>query len=180
MTTSLLNSFKVDSPAHLQQLLGKDLNAVSVLYFRADWAEPCKTMDSVTHELAKRHKNVIFLSVRLLSPLLPHSTASNLPPYDPADRSRSFARHLRVVRGRRRPLLHPSPRTDLPSSALFSSTHTYLVYAHRATPSSPASQALSPPSSPPPSSRTPRSPPPSPPHLSSRLQRGLSTNRESK
>jgi hypothetical protein len=54
----------VTSPSHLQQLLQTDLQRVSVLYFRADWAEPCKTMDTVTSELAKRHESVLFLSVR--------------------------------------------------------------------------------------------------------------------
>ncbi|GAA5980786.1 hypothetical protein JCM11641_002651 [Rhodosporidiobolus odoratus] len=53
----------VDSPIHLQQLLSADLQRVSVLYFRADWAEPCKTMDGVCNELAKRWQSVLFLSI---------------------------------------------------------------------------------------------------------------------
>ncbi|GAA6028800.1 hypothetical protein JCM8097_007402 [Rhodosporidiobolus ruineniae] len=57
------NYHKVQSPSHLQQLLQTDLARVSVLYFRADWAEPCKTMDSVTAELAKRWESVLFLSI---------------------------------------------------------------------------------------------------------------------
>ncbi|GAA5889580.1 hypothetical protein JCM6882_007075 [Rhodosporidiobolus microsporus] len=57
------NYHKVDSPTHLQTLLSADLQRVSVLYFRADWAEPCKTMDSVTVELAKRWESVLFLSI---------------------------------------------------------------------------------------------------------------------
>ncbi|GAA5827376.1 hypothetical protein JCM11251_003786 [Rhodosporidiobolus azoricus] len=57
------NYHKVDSPTHLQTLLSADLQRVSVLYFRADWAEPCKTMDSVTTELAKRWESVLFLSI---------------------------------------------------------------------------------------------------------------------
>ncbi|GAA6059959.1 hypothetical protein JCM10212_001308 [Sporobolomyces blumeae] len=57
------NYTKVDSPEHFQRLLSQDLNRVSVLYFRADWAEPCKTMDSVTQELANRWDSVLFLSI---------------------------------------------------------------------------------------------------------------------
>lgn len=58
------NFVTVESPEHLQQVLSTDLNRVSVLYFRADWAEPCRQMDNVTSELAKRHQAVLFLSVR--------------------------------------------------------------------------------------------------------------------
>ncbi|TNY24292.1 putative glutaredoxin [Rhodotorula diobovata] len=57
------NYHRVESPAHLQELLSADLARVSVLYFRADWAEPCKTMDGVTQELAKRWDQVLFLSI---------------------------------------------------------------------------------------------------------------------
>ncbi|BGP17558.1 hypothetical protein JCM10213_004099 [Rhodosporidiobolus nylandii] len=59
----MTNYHKVESPAHLQQLLSADLQRVSVLYFRADWAEPCKTMDGVCTELAKRWDSVLFLSI---------------------------------------------------------------------------------------------------------------------
>lgn len=64
------NYHRVETPAHLQQLLAADLARVSVLYFRADWAEPCKTMDNVTTELATRWDQVLFLSVRPSSLLL--------------------------------------------------------------------------------------------------------------
>ncbi|KAK4055031.1 glutaredoxin [Microbotryomycetes sp. JL221] len=57
------NLHKVDSPEHLQQLLSQDLTRVSVLYFRADWAQPCQQMDTVNIELAKRWSNVLFLSI---------------------------------------------------------------------------------------------------------------------
>ncbi|BGP49357.1 glutaredoxin [Rhodotorula kratochvilovae] len=57
------NYHRVETPAHLQELLSADLARVSVLYFRADWAEPCKTMDGVTAELAKRWDGVLFLSI---------------------------------------------------------------------------------------------------------------------
>ena len=58
------NSTQVTSPEHLQALLSADLSRVSLLYFRADWAEPCTQMDAVTTELAKRWPAVLFLSVR--------------------------------------------------------------------------------------------------------------------
>ncbi|GAA5999722.1 PICOT family protein [Rhodotorula paludigena] len=57
------NFFRIESPADLQARLSQDLQRVSVLYFRADWAEPCKTMDGVTAELAKRWESVLFLSI---------------------------------------------------------------------------------------------------------------------
>ncbi|KWU42810.1 glutaredoxin [Rhodotorula sp. JG-1b] len=57
------NYHRAESPADLQAQLSADLNRVSVLYFRADWAEPCKTMDAVTHELANRSPDVLFLSI---------------------------------------------------------------------------------------------------------------------
>ncbi|KAM0791764.1 hypothetical protein ACM66B_004028 [Microbotryomycetes sp. NB124-2] len=57
------NLHKVESPEHLQQLLSQDLARVSLLYFRADWAEPCQQMDTVTTELAKRWHSVLFLNI---------------------------------------------------------------------------------------------------------------------
>ncbi|GAA5920294.1 hypothetical protein JCM1841_003030 [Sporobolomyces salmonicolor] len=60
---ALANYHRVESPEDLQAQLSTDLNRVSVLYFRADWAEPCKTMDGVTAELAKRWDAVLFLSI---------------------------------------------------------------------------------------------------------------------
>ncbi|GAA5867987.1 hypothetical protein JCM1840_003642 [Sporobolomyces johnsonii] len=61
--SALANYHRVQSPEDLQAQLSTDLNRVSVLYFRADWAEPCKTMDGVTTELAKRWDAVLFLSI---------------------------------------------------------------------------------------------------------------------
>ncbi|BGP01106.1 Monothiol glutaredoxin-3 [Rhodotorula toruloides] len=57
------NYHKVESPEDLQAKLSAALDKVSVLYFRTDWAEPCKTMDGVMLELAKRYEDVLFLSV---------------------------------------------------------------------------------------------------------------------
>ncbi|BGP25719.1 monothiol glutaredoxin-5 [Rhodotorula toruloides] len=57
------NCHKVQSPEDLQAKLSAALDKVSVLYFRTDWAEPCKTMDGVMIELAKRYEGVLFLSI---------------------------------------------------------------------------------------------------------------------
>ncbi|BGP33258.1 glutaredoxin [Rhodotorula toruloides] len=57
------NYHKVESPEDLQAKLSAALDKVSVLYFRTDWAEPCKTMDGVMLELAKRYEAVLFLSI---------------------------------------------------------------------------------------------------------------------
>lgn len=64
------NHHNVTSPEHLQQLLSIDLNRVSVLYFRADWAEPCAQMDVAIDQLALRWSTVLFLSVSHRSPSL--------------------------------------------------------------------------------------------------------------
>jgi thiol:disulfide interchange protein len=57
------NYHVVTSPEHLQDLLGRDLNVVGVLNFRADWAEPCKQMDVVAKELASKYSRALFLEV---------------------------------------------------------------------------------------------------------------------
>ncbi|GAA5896042.1 PICOT family protein [Sporobolomyces salmoneus] len=61
--TSLPNLIKIESPEHFQQELSKDLQRVSVSYYRADFAEPCKVMDGVIEELAKRTPSVLFLTI---------------------------------------------------------------------------------------------------------------------
>jgi thiol-disulfide isomerase/thioredoxin len=58
------NYHVVESPESLQELLGSDLSAVSVLNFRADWAEPCRQMDAVAKELAGKYPKTLFLEVR--------------------------------------------------------------------------------------------------------------------
>ncbi|KAJ3825663.1 glutaredoxin [Lentinula raphanica] len=57
------NSHEVNSPSHFQQLLSADLNRVSVLNFWAPWAEPCKQMNEVTRELAKKFPSILFLQI---------------------------------------------------------------------------------------------------------------------
>lgn len=59
----------VESPDHLQALLSADLNRVSLLNFWAEWAEPCKQMNEVVRELAKKYEKLLVLQVRIhLSP----------------------------------------------------------------------------------------------------------------
>ncbi|KAK7043880.1 glutaredoxin [Paramarasmius palmivorus] len=57
------NYHDVSSPSHFQQLLSQDLNRVSVLNFWAEWAEPCKQMNAVAVELAKKYPSVLFLQI---------------------------------------------------------------------------------------------------------------------
>ncbi|KAF8520513.1 glutaredoxin [Gautieria morchelliformis] len=53
----------VDSAAHFQECLSRDLQRVSLLNFWAPWAEPCKQMNQVVAELAHRHPKVLVLQV---------------------------------------------------------------------------------------------------------------------
>ncbi|KAJ4464946.1 glutaredoxin [Lentinula aciculospora] len=57
------NHHEVTSPSHFQQLLSADLNRVSVLNFWVDWAEPCKQMNAVTLELARKYPSILFLQI---------------------------------------------------------------------------------------------------------------------
>ncbi|KAJ3712053.1 glutaredoxin [Lentinula raphanica] len=57
------NFHEVNSPSHFQQLLSADLNRVSVLNFWAPWAEPCKQMNEVSRELAKKFPSILFLQI---------------------------------------------------------------------------------------------------------------------
>ncbi|KAJ3740650.1 glutaredoxin [Lentinula detonsa] len=57
------NHHEVTSPSQFQQLLSTDLNRVSVLNFWAEWAEPCKQMNAVTIELAKKYPSILFLQI---------------------------------------------------------------------------------------------------------------------
>ncbi|KAF8149081.1 glutaredoxin [Crassisporium funariophilum] len=53
----------VNSPTEFQDFLSKDLQRISVINFWAPWAEPCKQMNEVAKELAKKHTAVLFLEV---------------------------------------------------------------------------------------------------------------------
>lgn len=67
---------EVTSPDHFKDLLNQDLNRVSVINFWASFAEPCKQMNEVFKELAKKYGSGLFLSVRpLLSAL--HASISS-------------------------------------------------------------------------------------------------------
>ncbi|KAJ3770716.1 glutaredoxin [Lentinula raphanica] len=57
------NFHEVNSPSHFQQLLSADLNRASVLNFWAPWAEPCKQMNEVSRELAKKFPSILFLQI---------------------------------------------------------------------------------------------------------------------
>ena len=62
-TTSTSNYHSVNSPEHFQELLSADLERVSVLYFYADWAEPCASMNQVVRALAEANPSVLFLQI---------------------------------------------------------------------------------------------------------------------
>ncbi|KAF9262487.1 glutaredoxin [Marasmius fiardii PR-910] len=57
------NHHQVSNPSHFQNLLSEDLERVSVLNFWADWAEPCKQMNAVVVELAKKYPTILFLNI---------------------------------------------------------------------------------------------------------------------
>ncbi|KAF5359651.1 hypothetical protein D9756_002899 [Leucocoprinus leucothites] len=60
MTTNLHN---VSNTTHFQDLLSQDLNRISLIYFWAPWAEPCKQMTEVVTELSKKYTAYLFLQV---------------------------------------------------------------------------------------------------------------------
>ena len=64
------NFHDVQSPEHFQNLLSEDLSRVSLINFWAPWAAPCKQMNEVVLELAKKYPQVLVLQVRPAS--LPH------------------------------------------------------------------------------------------------------------
>lgn len=53
----------VSSPDHFKSLLSEDLERVSVLYFYADWAEPCAAMTQAVQALADANPAVLFLVI---------------------------------------------------------------------------------------------------------------------
>ncbi|KAI0353682.1 glutaredoxin [Trametes cingulata] len=63
MAQAPTNFHEVQSPEHFQSLLSEDLNRVSLINFWAPWAEPCKQMNEVVLELAKKYPQVLVLQV---------------------------------------------------------------------------------------------------------------------
>ncbi|KLO17355.1 glutaredoxin [Schizopora paradoxa] len=57
------NLIDVSSSSQFQSLLSSDLNRVSVLYFWASWAEPCKAMSAVVREIAAKYPALMVLEV---------------------------------------------------------------------------------------------------------------------
>ncbi|KAF9456441.1 glutaredoxin [Collybia nuda] len=57
------NFHEITDPTHFQGLLSADLNRVSLINFWAPWAEPCKQMNEVVQELAKKYPAALVLNV---------------------------------------------------------------------------------------------------------------------
>ncbi|KAI0926330.1 hypothetical protein AcW1_008539 [Taiwanofungus camphoratus] len=57
------NFHDVTSAEHFQSLLSEDLNRVSLINFWAPWAEPCKQMNVVVQELAKKYPQLLVIQV---------------------------------------------------------------------------------------------------------------------
>ncbi|KIL58913.1 hypothetical protein M378DRAFT_132009 [Amanita muscaria Koide BX008] len=57
------NLVQVESAEHFKNLLSKDLDRVALLNFWTPWAEPCKTMNHVVAELAKRYPAALVLQI---------------------------------------------------------------------------------------------------------------------
>ena len=58
------NFHVIESPTQFQDIMSADLNRVSLINFWAPWAEPCKQMNEVVLELAKKYPQVLVLQVR--------------------------------------------------------------------------------------------------------------------
>ena len=57
------NLHNVESSDHFKELLSEDLQRVSLLYFWAPWAEPCKQMTDVVAELSRKYQQLLFLQI---------------------------------------------------------------------------------------------------------------------
>jgi thiol-disulfide isomerase/thioredoxin len=57
------NLYQVQSSDQFKELLSKDLQRVSLLYFWAPWAEPCKQMAEVVAELSKKYSKLLSLQI---------------------------------------------------------------------------------------------------------------------
>ncbi|KAF6756887.1 thioredoxin [Ephemerocybe angulata] len=63
MAETQSNFAEIESTDQFKDLLSKDLNRVSVINFWATFAEPCKQMNQVFQELAKKYPAALFLQV---------------------------------------------------------------------------------------------------------------------
>jgi len=61
--STLENWQEVESPEGFKEQLSKDLNRISLINFWAPWAEPCKQMNEVALELAKKYPTLLVLQV---------------------------------------------------------------------------------------------------------------------
>jgi thioredoxin-like negative regulator of GroEL len=63
MVTDSNNFHQVQSSDQFKETLSKDLQRVSLLYFWAPWAEPCKQMTEVVTELSKKYPKLLSLQI---------------------------------------------------------------------------------------------------------------------
>ena len=99
--TTSQNFVEVTSAEHFQQLLSADLQRVSLINFWAPWAEPCKQMNEVVAELAKKFAQLLVLQVSV-SRRFQHMASSSCT----TGRCRIADRYLGVIRDRGRPDVH--------------------------------------------------------------------------
>ena len=59
----MYNFYEITDVPEFQKLLSEDLQRVSLLNFWAPWAEPCKAMNELVRELAKKYNSVLMLQV---------------------------------------------------------------------------------------------------------------------
>ena len=64
-TSPLQNLVEVTSAPHFQELLSADLQRVSLINFWAPWAEPCKQMNEVVAEIAKKFPQLLVLQASI-------------------------------------------------------------------------------------------------------------------
>ena len=57
------NLYQVQSSDQFKEQLSKDLQRVSLLFFWAPWAEPCKQMAEVVTELSKKYPKMLSLQI---------------------------------------------------------------------------------------------------------------------
>lgn len=57
------NLYEIEGVEHFQSLLSADLARISLINFWAPWADPCKQMNEVVRELAKKYPQILVLQV---------------------------------------------------------------------------------------------------------------------